>query len=165
MPFDITTRTLLQYYTDNPPRTQDVWYGPWNTILTTLFPPSQGYVVTPQRRIAERIPDFLFEVAKISTPPLILRTVLIVKFKNSPLWESGKGALMREIELQADMTFEGTAKEKVYRIGIIGPHWIYGEKEDDDGQDLKPLIAWHHVTHDQASYLDLLELAGLMAGL
>ena len=37
MPFDITTRTLLEYYTNNPPRTEDVWYGPWNTILTTLL--------------------------------------------------------------------------------------------------------------------------------
>jgi len=35
MSFDITARTLLQYYTDHPPRTEDVWYGPWNAILTT----------------------------------------------------------------------------------------------------------------------------------
>ena len=37
MRFDITARTLLEYYTNNPPRTEDVWYGPWNTILTTLL--------------------------------------------------------------------------------------------------------------------------------
>jgi len=122
MPFDITTRTLLQYYTDHPPRTEDVWYGPsWSAIFTTLFPPSQGSAAPHSRG---RIPGFLIEVARISTPPLTLRTVLIVDVKNSPLWEPGKGALMRQIGLQTDMTFEGTATEKVYWIGMIGPQWI-----------------------------------------
>jgi len=66
MPFDIVTRTVLEYYTTNPPATEDVWYGPWNTILTTLFPSAQGYIVTPQRRLPDgpqnHIPDFIIEV-------------------------------------------------------------------------------------------------------
>ena len=165
MSFDITTRTLLQYYTDHPPRTEDVWYGPWNAILTTLFPSIQGYVITPQRRIVEDSQArFLIEVAKISTPPLTLRTVLIVEIKNSQHWESGRDTLIRQIGLQADMTFAGTAVGKVYWIGTIGPHWIYGEKKDDD-QDPEPLIAWHHITHDEASYRDLSELRHLVANL
>lgn len=54
-------------------------------ILTTLFPSSQGYVVTPLRRVAadSQIPDFLIEVAMMSIPPPILRTGLIVEIKNS----------------------------------------------------------------------------------
>jgi len=74
---------------------------------------------------------------------------------------------MRQIGLQADAAFAGTAVEKVYWIGIIGPHWRYGEKEGDidNGRDPKPLIAWHHVTHDQASYCDLIQLVDLVARL
>ena len=168
MPFDLTTRTLLEHYTANPPRTEDVWYGPWISILTTLFPPAQGYFVTPQRRVAEdsqvHIPDLLIEVAKISSPPLILRTVLIVKVRNSQHWESGKDVLMRRIKLQTDAAFFGTAVGKVYWIGTIGPHWRYGEKEDD-GQDPRPLIQWHDVTHNEASYRDLVDLSNLVADL
>jgi len=168
MPFDVTTRILLEHYTNVPPRTEDVWYGPWITILTTLFPSSEGYVVSPQRRVVEdsqtHIPDFLIEVAMLSTAPVILRTVLIVKIKNSQHWESGQDALTRQIKLQTDVAFAGTAAKKVYWIGTIGPHWRYGEREDD-GQDLRPLIAWRNITHNQASYDDLVWLAGLVANL
>jgi hypothetical protein len=50
----------------------------------------------------------------------------------------------------------------VYWIGVIGPHWRYGVK-DDDGQDPIPLIAWHGVTDDQTSYTDLQTLVALVA--
>jgi hypothetical protein len=56
---------------------------------------------------------------------------------------------------------EGTASEKIYRIGAIGRHLRYGEKEDD-GQDPRPMVAWHDVTHDHASYRDLVQLADLL---
>jgi hypothetical protein len=153
MPFDMTTRTVLEYYTAHPPATEDLWYGPWTTILTTLFPSTQGYIVTPQRRLPDDIeshfPDFIIEVVKLSTPPLTFRTVLIVEIKNSQHWQSGIRALERRLGRQTDAAFAGTAHTKVYWIGTIGPHWRYGEK-DDDGQDLQPLIDWHHTTHDQA---------------
>jgi len=167
MPFDITTRTLLEYYTNHPPRTVDIWYGPWNTILTTLFPSSKGYVVIPQRHKAEisqinKFDSFL-EVAKLSTPPVTLRTVLIVEFKNSQYWDStGKDALMKQVKIQTDTAFVGTAFGTVYWIGIIGPHWRYGDKKNDDEQDPNPLIGWHDVTHDNASYLDLKQLVDLV---
>jgi len=47
-----------------------------------------------------------------------------------------------------------TAVGKVHWIGTIGPRWRYGDKEDD-GQDPRTLVEWHHVTHDKASYRDL----------
>lgn len=106
MPFDITACTVLRHYTNNPPRTEDVWYGPWIDILTTPFPSSQGYVVTPRHRVAEDsqayFPDFYIEVAMItmSAPALTFRTVLIVKIKNSQRWESGNNALIRQIRFQ-----------------------------------------------------------------
>jgi hypothetical protein len=91
MPFDITTRTVLEYYTAHPPATEDVWYGPWTTILTTLFPSTQGYLVTPQRRLPDdpesHIPDFIIEVVKLSSPPLTFRSVLIVDIKNAQRWQ------------------------------------------------------------------------------
>ncbi|KAH9981113.1 hypothetical protein BGW80DRAFT_309315 [Lactifluus volemus] len=67
MPFDIVTRTVLEYYTTNHPATEYVWYGPWNNP----FPSAQGYIVTPQRRLPDdpesHIPDFIIEVVKMST--------------------------------------------------------------------------------------------------
>jgi hypothetical protein len=75
MPFDAITRTVLEYYTAHPPATEDVWYGPWTTILTT--------------------PDLVIEVVKLSTAPLAFRIVLIVEIKNSQPWQSGIQALQR----------------------------------------------------------------------
>jgi len=168
MPFDITTRSVLEYYTAHPPPTEDAWYGPWTTILTTLFPSTQGYVITPQRRIPDdsesHIPDFVIKVVKLSTPPLTFRTVLIVEVKNTQHWPNGIGSFERQINRQTDASFAGTAHTKVYWVGTIGPHWRYGEKEDN-GQYPTPLIDWHHTTHDQASFDDLQVLAGLVAAL
>jgi len=164
MPFDFITRTLLEEYANDPPRIVEDWYGPWNTILMALFP-SSHYIVIPHRRVIEASqtlpPDLLFEVAKILIPPVTLRTVLIVQVKNPQHWESSKDVLMRQLRLRTDAAFAGTAAVKVYWIETIGPHWRYGEKEDDD-QDPRPLIAWHHVTHDQDSYRDLTQLADLV---
>ena len=61
---------------------------------------------------------------------------------------------------QANAAFAGTAYAKIYWIGAIGPHWKYGEKDqDDDEQGLVPLIDWHDTTHDAASYADRQKLA------
>jgi hypothetical protein len=166
--FDIVTRTILQHYTINPPSTEDHWYGPWTSILTTLFPTSQGYIVTPQRRIPEdsesHIPDFVIEVVRLISSPIQFRTVLIVEVKNSQHWEAGIPSLERQIKRQTDAAFSGTAVSQVYWIGVIGPHWRYGIKEDD-GQDPRPLINWHDITHDQASYTDLQALVALIAAM
>lgn len=143
-------------------------YGPWTTILTTLFPDDQGFIVTPQRRIPEdsesHIPDFVIEVVKLTSPPITFRTVLIVEVKNSQHWPGGKARLDRQISRQTDVAFAGTAHTKVYWIGTIGPHWRYGKKEDN-GQDPVPLIGWHDTTHDGASYADLQKLAELVFAL
>jgi hypothetical protein len=87
MPFDLTTCGLLAYYTTHRPRSEDVWYGPWNSILTTLFPPNQGYVITPQRKpynednATSRMPDFIIEIAKVEGPVLGMRTYSSSKLK------------------------------------------------------------------------------------
>ena len=128
--------------------------------------PTQGYIVTPQGRLPDdpeshTIPDFkiIIEVVKLSTPPITFRTVLIVKIKSSQHWQSGIGALERQLGRQTDAAFAGTAHTKVYWIGTIGPHW----RRKTTGQDSQPLIDLHHTTHDQALFDDLqLEvLAGL----
>ena len=73
------TRTVLEYYTAHPPATEDVWYSPWTTILTTLFPSTQGYIVTPQRRLPDdpesHIPDFVIEVV-VTRRQLVARLYL-----------------------------------------------------------------------------------------
>ena len=67
----------------------------WNTILTTLFPSAQGYVVIPHRPLPD---DFylIIEVMKISTTPFTRQCVLIVEIKNSQHWEYGLPELQRQ---------------------------------------------------------------------
>lgn len=168
MMFDLSVRTVLEYYTNYTPSSEDAWYGPWNSILNTLFPSAQGYIVTPQRRLTDvdqsHIPDFVIEVLKISSPPLTLRTILIVEVKNSQHWEHGTTALYRQIGRQTDAAFAGTAHGIVYWIGAIGPHWRFGHKLDDGG-DIESLIEWQPTIHDQISYNHLQHLASLISSL
>jgi hypothetical protein len=165
MGFDISTCTLLEHHTTHTPRTVEVWYGPWIHILTTYFPMSQGYVITPRRRVEDvssgQISDLIIEVAKISRPPVVFRTVLLVQIKN---WDQGKEDLIEQIGRWTDIEFLGTTAHRLYWVGVVGPQWIYGEKEDD-GRYPKPLIGWHGVTHDDASYQDLLQLVDLVGSL
>jgi hypothetical protein len=170
MAFGAIIRAVLEEYTAFPPETQDAWYGPWISILTTLFPSVQGYVVTPQHRLTleddqSHIRDFVIEVVKLnlSAPPLMFRTVLIVKIRNTQHGHSelGMQRLQDLIERQCYSAFIGTAHTKVYWIGTIGPHWRYGERVVD-GQAPIPLINWHDTTHDQASFNDLQVLADLI---
>lgn len=131
--------------------------------MNTLFPISQGYITLPQRRITEDsrspIRDFVIEVAKLATSPFQLRTVLVVKARNSQHWQTGIPQLEKQIRRQTDTAFGGTAAFRVYWIGVVGPHWRYGVREDRP----KPLIDWHDTTDDQASYNDLLDLIALIA--
>jgi hypothetical protein len=168
MQLDAITRAVLEHYTAHPPRTEDAWYGPWNAILASLFPSTQGYLVSPQQRLPSddqsHIPDFVIEVVKLSTPPLTLRTVLIVKIMNTQHWPSGIQALRRQLGRQTNAAFAGTARDKVYWIGAIGPRWQYGEKIDDGGA-AQELTEWHDTTHDLVSFNDLQALVQLVAAL
>jgi len=171
MPLDAFTCALLEHNTAQPPSTADAWFGSWTTILTSLFPTTQGYLVSPQQRLPidgqNHVPDFLIiEVIKVSTPPppLTYRTVLIVKIKNTQHWPSGIQALKRQLGMQADAAFSETARDKVYWIAVIGPHWQYGERIDGGGE-VQELIKWHDTTHDLESFNDLEALVQLVAAL
>lgn len=163
----ITTHTPS---TDEP----DVWYGPWNAILHTLFPGMERYMTSPHNRHIEkdnfgtrRHSDLIMEIIKVidDDDPNLDKTVLIFEIKSSCHWERGKEALVQHIGHQADVAFSElrTIGEKVYWIGAIGPHWIYGEKED--GKAPRPLIEWHDITHDEASHRDFMNLVELVASL
>ena len=173
MSLDQNTRNLLAVHR---PRSEDVWYGPWTSILTTLFPPVAGYVVTPQRKpydeddATSRAPDFILEVTRIEGPNLDVRTVLTVEIKKSQHWPRIIDRLFGQLNRQVDTAFAGSARDKLYWIAVIGPHWGYGMKEDD-GQDedvnrgLTPLIEWHDTTHDDASLADFQVLTSLVHAL
>jgi hypothetical protein len=57
------------------------------------------------------------------------------------------------------------ASKKLYWIGVMGPRWRYGSKEDDSQPGLTPLIPWHDTTHDDTSFNDLQTLAKLVRAL
>ena len=96
-----------------------------------------------------------------------MRILLVVEIKDPQQWDSGKEKLLQQLEHQTDLAFKttelGAAKDKLFWIATIGPHWLYGEKKY--GQTLTPLIEWHHTAFDDASFLDLEKLAELVGRL
>ena len=68
MPLPAFTRQVLEYYTTNktPPK-ESVWYGPWNTILNSLFPAADGFQVSQRQNDSEStMPDFILEVSRVT---------------------------------------------------------------------------------------------------
>jgi hypothetical protein len=96
---------------------------------TILFPTTQGYIVTPKRRLPDD-PGSHFHVFIIGE----VVTVLVLKIRNSHHWQSGIQVLERQLNRQTDAAFSGTA-HTLYWIGTIGPHWRYGEKDNEAGFD------------------------------
>jgi hypothetical protein len=165
---------MLEQRTTHPPDTEGAWTGPWNMILTSLFPFSQGYIVFPRSCETDassgQLSNNIYQVAKVTYSPFTLRTVIIVQIKDAWHWDHEKENIIQEVGRRADLGFSGMetscgrAMSKLYWIGVIGPHWIYGEKEEN-GQDPKALIRWHDTTHDDASYHDFLQLVKLVASM
>ena len=170
--FDSIVCDILEDYATNPPENETDWYAPWTGILFFLFPVSQGYFVTPMAYfpINNHQPPYLaFEVSRWTEPPRsgpLRRPLLIVVLMYSKDWQAGIPSLETEINRLIDAAFSGetiggTAISKVYWIGVIGPHWRFGVKEDN-GQRATPLIDWHDTTHDEASFDDFQHLAALV---
>ncbi|KAK2465585.1 hypothetical protein APHAL10511_002477 [Amanita phalloides] len=148
---------------------ESVWYGPWTTILTTLFPATDGFQVAPQRKLVDNestTPDYIIEVSKVTAHGgLDFQGVLIVGIKNSQHWPDGVERLLVQICKQANSAFSQAARGKLYWIAVISPHWRYGSKDDDGQLKLSPLIPWRHTTHDDISFNDLQTVAGLVGAL
>ncbi|KAF8261475.1 hypothetical protein EI94DRAFT_797818 [Lactarius quietus] len=123
------------------------------SAVITLFPSSQRYITTPVSTM-------------IKTPSVQIRAVLIVAIMDSPDWRAGVPLLETEINRQTVASFSGTisgpAISTVYWMGVIGPHWRYGVKEENE-RDARPLTAWHDTAHDQASYDAFQHLTTLVA--
>ena len=115
-------------------------------------------------------PYLAFEVfQRIKPGSLPWRPLLIVAVMHSKDLRAGISSLETEINRLIDAAFSGdtslrggTAVSKVYWMGVIGPHWRFGVKEDN-GRKVKPLIDWHHTAHDEASFDDFQRLAALVA--
>jgi len=167
MSFPPLTCKILQEYSIHPPENQDLWLGPWLTILTILFPPTDDYVVSPQiktyneRGAVGGRPDLVIEVAKYTSQPFALRTILIVEIKNAQHWPDGVDHMLRRIDIDTGYEFNKTSCDKLYWIAAIGPHWTYGVREEDERR-ARPLIEWRHSVHDAASFTNLQELATLV---
>ena len=171
MSFPLLTCKVLEDYSIHPPKNQDLWLGPWLTILTILFPPADNYLVSPQiktyseKDAAKGLPDLILEVAKpVDQPLFALRTILIVEIKNTHHWPNGVDHIMRRIDVDTGYEFSKTALDKLYWVAAIGPHWLYGVREEDERKG-RPLIDWHHSVHDAASFTDFQTLATLVRAL
>ncbi|KAF8495916.1 hypothetical protein F5888DRAFT_1635242 [Russula emetica] len=136
-----------------------LWNATWSLLMRHIERDAFG---------TRRHSDLIMEIVKVidGYNPNLDRTVLIFEIKSSCHWvECGKKeALIQHIGHQADVAFSElrTAGEKIYWIGAIGPRWIYGEIQEGHP---RPLIEWHDVTHDEASYRDFLNLVELVASL
>ena len=156
--FNLIIQASLEDLTNKQPTSESEWYGTWNAILSHLFPSSNGYIIAPQTAVKSvsddyTIPDFYVEVLKVSNFPLSRRIVAILKIKNTPRWPGWKERIEEQISKQVDYAFDKSAKDVVYCIMAIGPHWEYGIKHDN-GQRVQDLIQWHDVIHDEGSYKD-----------
>ena len=83
---------MLQHYTTEEPPNFTHWYGPWNSILTYLFPATDGFQVNPKLKK----PDLIIEVSKVrytEARTLDFQVVLIEKFKSSQQWPKGEAQL------------------------------------------------------------------------
>jgi hypothetical protein len=98
-------------------------------------------------------------------PTSYFSIVLVIEIRNTPDWPASISAQETQIKRRTDAALAGSdvskARSKVYWISVIGPHWRYGDRDEDE-QDLRPLIDWRHTTHDQDSYEHLQDLAGLV---
>jgi hypothetical protein len=105
----------------------------------------------------------------MSNPPTLpFLTVLVVEIRNTPDWPASIPAQETQIKRHTDASLAGSehskARSKVYWISVIGPHWRYGDRDEDE-QELRLLIDWRHTTHDQDSYEHFQDLAGLVGNL
>ena len=168
--FSTFARAMFENLMANPPRTEDLWYLPWDRLLSELLPKAQNYDVGSGRRFRGEdgvvIPDFYANIHNFVTPamPWISRTVLIVEIKKSS-FRSGYDALAEQVRRQVCAAFhDGSAQSKVYWIEAVGPRWRYGEC--DDQLDHLPLSGcWHESAHDLESYLAFQTLAQLISQL
>jgi hypothetical protein len=96
----------------------------------------------------------------------MIRTVLIVEIKLVDIWGSAAAydRLMEQISRQADAAFNDKARERVFWIATIGPHWKFGHK-DDNGQNPISIGGWQHTIHGAASYRKLMQLKAHVAQL
>lgn len=165
--FNSFIQASLEDSTRRQPTSESEWYGTWNAILFHLFPSEEGYIIAPAVRSVSNeyiIPCFYIEVLKVSSSALTKRIVAILGIKNTSRWPDWKEKIEEQISNQADYAFDKSAKDIVYCIMAIGPHWECGIKYDN-GQHIQNLIPWHETIHDEDSYKDFQYLKELAKAL
>ena len=144
MPFDIVTSTRVLHHAPLPPRMYGIGRG------LPSSPSTEGYIVTPQRRLTENFDSHIriFPTSSLRSWNCLPRQLsfgLSLWKKNSQHWESEIPVLERQLNRQTDAAFAGTAHTKVYWIGTIGPHWRYGRTRCADPYWLASYRPWPSV--------------------
>ena len=80
-----------------------------------------------------------------SSPPPIVRTVLIVKVKNLQHWPSGIATHQQQLNRQTNSTFTGTAFGKVCWIGVIESKRTMGKTRGHPLNGTTSLTTKHHL--------------------
>ncbi|KAG6380452.1 hypothetical protein JVT61DRAFT_8591 [Boletus reticuloceps] len=170
MSFPPNVCRILQDYSIRPP-SKEYGVGPWLSILAILSPPYEGYMISPrgktyfERGSPEGIPGFSLAVAKPAGPlPAPLRTILIVEVKDIHHWPDGIDDMLRRVDEDTGRSFSKTAADKLYWIAALGPHWMYGVREEEETAT-RTLIDWHYTMHDEASFADFQALVALVRAL
>lgn len=172
MGFDEKLKIMLEKYpcsTLDPPYYKI--FGPWNAVLSTIFPPSKGYMVelVSQATRADVGGDDLLEVRRLCKGEeggWNTKKVLCLYSRGARHWPAGADVFERFIHRLLQEEIQSSVLEDVYWIATIGSHWRYGkminlEDVEDPGTEdtMLRLIDWQDTIYDETSYDHLCALA------
>lgn len=152
--FDEKLIFLIKKYCDKETRPEydREWYAVWTTMLSTMFPIADGYVVEPHIRRnppkgkIEGQLEVILEVCRITENPFMMYPVLVVKMEMEGVDFTSEQILQQlDVDVKKAFCFFG---EPVFWIAAVGPRWIYGTRMEEM-KALEPLIEWHNSLIDE----------------
>lgn len=146
----------------------DLWTSAWISILSNLFPASDGYTIRPTMITdAENSKRSHVKILLERLRPSIgaFRTILIILVSPSsdewPQDVTSVNKCLQRVLRSTEASFDQWASVEVYWIASIGQHWCFGITKDD-GKGPQLISKWHFRLHDADSYNSLQQLLGLI---
>jgi hypothetical protein len=147
------------------PKTYCELYGIWNTILVTLFPPTDGYMV--HLHVQEGLPEqgyeqyegpleIIFIVRKVGYG---MKTALVGRIENDRYYVK-KSQIFKELKMNCN-DYIGEAVESLYWIAACGCNWTYGQRIKGD-TELDQMIDWQENILGEESIQQFKDLVSLV---